>query len=77
MTISGVQSSPNGWSYTVQQNNCVHPRVYGERRSLINNSIMIFDSEEFIEYHEALILIREYHLRSLSIVESKIAQLSE
>jgi hypothetical protein len=63
----------NGWSYTVSVLGNSHSPVYGERRNMTNNAIMTFDECEFLDYCNALFLAREYHTRSLVIIESKIA----
>lgn len=75
--INGIYKSPVGWSYTVAigGREPTGARFYGDRVSLINNSVLFFSEDEFVSVCEALTLAERSLQKSLQDIQSKLASL--
>ena len=73
-TIANVQRGNNGWVYTVvaRANRSTSVGSFGERRSMVNSALMVFEECEFVNMCEALLLAKAWHERQLAAILSKL-----
>lgn len=72
--INGLTKRDNDWVYSIYAGTvgAANANLYGDRRSLINGSLLYFTENEFVTEYEAMVLTKANLERQLDSIDRQI-----